>query len=40
MQTRNQRKIEEEAFMHLLLTITDTRKRVAILFLLSFLALC
>jgi hypothetical protein len=31
---------KEEAFMTLLLTMTDTRKRVAILCLLSFLALC
>lgn len=31
---------EDEAFMTLLLMISDTRKRVAILTLLSFLAMC
>ena len=31
---------EDEAFMTLLLMISDTRKRVAILALLSFLAMC
>ena len=31
---------ESEPFVHLLLAITDTRKRVLILCLLSFLAMC
>lgn len=31
---------KDEAFMQLLMSISDTRKRVAVLFLLSFLALC
>jgi len=31
---------KDEAFMTLLLSINDTRKRVAILCLLSFLAMC
>jgi hypothetical protein len=31
---------KDEAFMTLLMTVTDTRKRIAILALLSFLAMC